>query len=410
MPQTSQRNGLLNGTTVPPGEAIERILALARGQLGMDVAFVSAIENGLELLKAVEGDADSFGLDGGTAIPLEESYCNRMIKGRLPNVVPDAQHDERVQDLAVTMSASIGAYIGVPVHLWDGRLYGTLCCLSHAAAPSLDERDVRFMHVLASVIGDQIEQEARRAERKRVVATRVQDALEQGVNMVFQPVFDLERGGVFAYEALARFPVEPYRPPSDWFADAAEVGLVTKLELAALESALERLPGVPEGIRLALNVSPATAISPEFVQLLLPHAHRIIIEVTEHERVEDYAALNHALSGLRAAGAWIAIDDVGAGFASLSHILSLAPDIVKLDLSLTRDIAADPMRDALASSLVDFAAGIDATIGAEGIETQSELDRLRVLKVRYGQGFHLGPPAPLSGSQEEDPWAGEDDA
>ena len=409
MPHTSQ-NGLLSETAVPPGEAIERILALARGQLGMDVAFVSAFENGLELLKAVEGDAASFGLEGGVAIPLEESYCNRMIKGRLPNAVADAQHDEQVQDLAVTMSAGIGAYIGVPVHLWDGRLFGTLCCLSHTAEPSLDDRDVRFMHVLASVIADQIEQEARRAERKRVIASRVEDALDQGVNMVFQPVYDLERGGVFAYEALARFPVEPYRPPSDWFADAAEVGLGSKLELAALESALGRLPGVPEGIRLAVNVSPATAISPDFFHLLAPQAHRLIIEVTEHERVEDYAALNRALSGLRALGAWIAIDDVGAGFASLSHILSLAPDIVKLDLSLTRDIAADPMRDALASSLVDFAAGIDATIGAEGIETQSELDRLRVLKVRYGQGFHLGPPAPLSGAREDDPWAGEDDA
>jgi EAL domain-containing protein (putative c-di-GMP-specific phosphodiesterase class I) len=126
--------------------------------------------------------------------------------------------------------------------------------------------------------------------------------------------------------------------------------------------------------------------------------------------VEDYDALNEALAPLRNLGAWVAIDDVGAGFASLSHILRLAPDIVKLDLSLTRGIAGDPARDALASSLVDFASGIDATIGAEGIETQSELDRLRVLKVRYGQGFHLGVPAALDVPQEhdDDPWAGED--
>ena len=157
---------------------------------------------------------------------------------------------------------------------------------------------------------------------------------------------------------------------------------------------------------MAVNVSPAAALSPRLFHVLAPHAHRLILEVTEHERVEDYNALNEALSGLRRLGARIAIDDVGAGFASLSHILRLAPDIVKLDLSLTRDISRDPMRDALASSLVDFAAGIDATIGAEGIETQSELDRLRVLKVRYGQGFHLGAPAAF----EDDPWAGEDSA
>jgi EAL domain-containing protein (putative c-di-GMP-specific phosphodiesterase class I) len=222
-------------------------------------------------------------------------------------------------------------------------------------------------------------------------------------------VFDLEGGDVFAYEALARFPVEPYRPPSDWFADAAEVGLGVELELAAIESALNQLDALSPDVRLALNVSPLTALSPQFFTVLAPRAHRVIIEVTEHERVEDYDALNEALAPLRALGAWIAIDDVGAGFASLSHILRLAPDIVKLDLSLTRGIAADPARDALASSLVDFASGIDATIGAEGIETQSELDRLRVLKVRYGQGFHLGVPGALDATDsDDDPWAGED--
>jgi EAL domain-containing protein (putative c-di-GMP-specific phosphodiesterase class I) len=391
-----------------PAETVERILTLARRQLGMDVAFVAAIENGLEKVRLTDGDAESFGLDGQIHIPLEESYCNLMVKGRLPNVVPDAKAHPGVKDLAVTASADIGAYVGVPVHLWDGRLYGTLCCLSHSAQPSLDDRDARFMQVLAAVIGDQVEYQLLQDERKNMLADRVQGALASGVDMVFQPVYDLEAGDVFAYEALARFPIEPYRPPSDWFADAAEVGLGVELELAAIERAMAEIDGLPEGVRLAINVSPLTALSPHFFNILAARANRVIIEVTEHERVEDYEALNEALAPLRALGAAIAIDDVGAGFASLTHILKLAPDIVKLDLSLTRGIAADPARDALASSLVDFASGIDATIGAEGIETQSELDRLRVLKVRYGQGFHLGAPAALDGAHEDDPWEGED--
>jgi EAL domain-containing protein (putative c-di-GMP-specific phosphodiesterase class I) len=395
-------------SAVTPTETIERILTLARRQLGMDVAFAAAIENGLEKVRATDGDAESFGLDGQINIPLEESYCNLMVKGQLAHVVPDAKTHPVVRDLAVTASANIGAYVGVPVHLWDGRLYGTLCCLSHSAQPSLDDRDARFMHVLAAVIGDQVEYQTLQDERKNMLADRVQGALAGGVNMVFQPVYDLEAGDVFAYEALARFPMEPYRPPSDWFADAAEVGLGVELELAAIESAMAEIDGLPEGVRLAINVSPLTALSPHFFNVLAPRAHRVIIEVTEHERVEDYDALNEALAPLRALGASIAIDDVGAGFASLTHILKLAPDIVKLDLSLTRGIAADPARDALASSLVDFASGIDATIGAEGIETQSELDRLRVLKVRYGQGFHLGVPAALEEAHHDDPWEGED--
>jgi EAL domain-containing protein (putative c-di-GMP-specific phosphodiesterase class I) len=391
-----------------PAETIERILTLARRQLGMDAAFVAAIENGLEKVRVTDGDAESFGLDGQINIPLEESYCNLMVKGQLAHVVPDAKGHPGVKDLAVTTSADIGAYVGVPVHLWDGRLFGTLFCLSHSAQPSLDDRDARFMQVLAAVIGDQVEYQILQDERKNMLADRVQGALTNGVDMVFQPVYDLEAGDVFAYEALARFPLEPYRPPSDWFADAAEVGLGVELELAAIESALAEIDGLPDGVRLAINVSPLTALSPHFFNVLAPRANRVIIEVTEHERVEDYDALNDALAPLRALGASVAIDDVGAGFASLSHILKLAPDIVKLDLSLTRGIAADPARDALASSLVDFASGIDATIGAEGIETQSELDRLRVLKVRYGQGFHLGAPAALEGAHDDDPWEGED--
>ena len=391
-----------------PAETIGRILTLARRQLGMDVAFVAAIDNGLEKVRVTDGDAESFGLDGQINIPLEESYSHLMVKGQLAHVVPDAKAHPVVRDLAVTTSADIGAYVGVPVHLWDGRLFGTLCCLSHAAQPLLDDRDARFMQVLAAVIGDQVEYQILQDERKNMLADRVQGALASGVDMVFQPVYDLEAGDVFAYEALARFPMEPYRPPSDWFADAAEVGLGVELELAAIESAIAEIDGLPDGVRLAINVSPLTALSPHFFNVLASRAHRVIIEVTEHERVEDYDALNDALAPLRALGATIAIDDVGAGFASLTHILKLAPDIVKLDLSLTRGIAADPARDALASSLVDFASGIDATIGAEGIETQSELDRLRALKVRYGQGFHLGAPATLEGAHHDDPWEGED--
>ena len=391
-----------------PAETVERILTLARRQLGMDVAFVAAIENGLEKVRATDGDAQSFGLDGQIDIPLEESYCNLMVKGQLAHVVADAKAHPRVKDLAVTTSADIGAYVGVPVHLWDGRLYGTLCCLSHSAQPSLDDRDTRFMQVLAAVISDQVEYQTLQDERKNMLSDRVQEALTHGVNMVFQPVYDLEQGDVFAYEALARFQSEPYRPPSDWFADAAEVGLGVELELAAIDSALAKAQDMPSHVRLALNVSPLTALSPHFYNLIAPHAERVIIEVTEHERVEDYQALNEALAPLRRLGARIAIDDVGAGFATLSHILRLSPDIVKLDLSLTRGIAGDPARDALAASLVDFASGIDATIAAEGIETQSELDRLRALKVRYAQGFHLGAPGALDGAHRDDPWEGED--
>ena len=163
----------------------------------------------------------------------------------------------------------------------------------------------------------------------------------------------------------------------------------------AISSALGRLDEFPDDVALALNVSPVTAIDPRFCELLLDVADRLVIEITEHAQVDDYDTLRLALAPLRERGAQLAIDDVGAGFANLRHILRLAPDIVKLDLSLTQEIARDPARRALATSLVDFADGVGASIVAEGISSDEDLSLLRALGVAYGQGFYLARPSPL---------------
>jgi EAL domain-containing protein (putative c-di-GMP-specific phosphodiesterase class I) len=185
------------------------------------------------------------------------------------------------------------------------------------------------------------------------------------------------------------------RSPSAWFAEAAEVGLGAELELAAIRAALARLDDFPADVTLAINVSPATALDPRFTDLLRDVADRLVIEITEHAQVDDYDALESALAPLRERGAQVAIDDVGAGFANLRHILRLAPDIMKLDLTLTQEIARDPARRALATSLVDFADGVGVSIAAEGISSDEDLKLLRSLGVDYGQGFYLARPAPL---------------
>jgi EAL domain-containing protein (putative c-di-GMP-specific phosphodiesterase class I) len=138
-----------------------------------------------------------------------------------------------------------------------------------------------------------------------------------------------------------------------------------------------------------------TALDPRFAKMLLDVADRLVIEITEHAQVDDYEALLAALAPLRERGAQLAIDDVGAGFSNLRHILRLAPDNLKLDLSLTQEIARDPAREALASSLVGFAEGVGASITAEGISSDEDLELLRALGVDYGQGFYLARPSSL---------------
>lgn len=234
-----------------------------------------------------------------------------------------------------------------------------------------------------------------RSHHSRRGAARVRQVLDaDGPAMVFQPIVDLRDGRVVGLEALARFAIAPERPPDAWFAEAEAVGLGHELEAAALRAALVHLHRIPGDVFLSVNVSPRMAASRLLYSLATPR-ERIVIEITEHAPVDDYEGLGAALDRLREKGVRVAIDDAGAGFASLRHILRLAPDLIKLDITLTRDIDRDETRRALASALISFASAIGAAIVAEGIETQAELDALRDLGVPYGQGFYLARPAPL---------------
>jgi EAL domain-containing protein (putative c-di-GMP-specific phosphodiesterase class I) len=215
--------------------------------------------------------------------------------------------------------------------------------------------------------------------------------------IVFQPIVQLDRPRIVGYEALARFDHQPLRTPDVWFAEAAEVGLGVELELAALRLALQQFPSTSSGPVLTLNVSPTTALTSALADLLAGHdPERLVLEITEHAPVDDYDELVATLGRLRSTGLRLAVDDAGAGFASLHHILLLRPDVIKLDISLVRDINQDPVKRALASSLVTFARDIGSTIVAEGIETPAELATLVELGVPWGQGFYLGRPDRLA--------------
>ncbi len=216
-----------------------------------------------------------------------------------------------------------------------------------------------------------------------------------GVTMVYQPIVDLRSRTVVGMEALARFHSLPLRPPNEWFATAVELELGVQLEMMAIESAMAALPRLPADVYLSVNCSPRAAISPEVAALINGSASRMVVEITEHEAIEDYAVLAAALEEPRARGVRVAIDDAGAGFASLRHTLLLRPDIVKVDTSLTRNIDRDRAKRALTSALVSFGEEVDVAIVAEGIETREELDELVALGVPFGQGFYLARPAPL---------------
>ena len=238
-----------------------------------------------------------------------------------------------------------------------------------------------------------------RAEELRLAeaTTRIRGVLErQAITMVFQPIADLVSGAVVGVEALARFQAEPQRGPDRWFAEAAEVGLDEELEVLAIDLALAQLDRIPEGCFLSLNTSPIVLSGGLVAEAMAPFdGARLVVEVTEHAAVADYDAVNAAVTEIRARGSRLAVDDAGAGFASLQHILRLQPDLIKLDIALTNGVDRDPVRRSLASSLVTFGDEVGAQLIAEGIESAAEQATLKTLGVHLGQGFYLARPGPL---------------
>lgn len=230
-----------------------------------------------------------------------------------------------------------------------------------------------------------------------VVAACVDSVIrDEAVTIVHQPIVEVHSGTVLGYEALSRFTAKPLQGPSLWFEDAERVGRRTELELFALRRALAQLPNLPSDCYLSLNASPPTVLSGRLPGMFagLP-VDRLVLEVTEQHPIDSYEQFAAALSPLRQAGLRLAIDDVGAGFASLKHILRLSPHLIKLDHSLTHAVIHSRSARALAAALTGFAIETGTTVLAEGIETEEQLDLLTALGVSLGQGFLLGRPAPL---------------
>lgn len=222
----------------------------------------------------------------------------------------------------------------------------------------------------------------------------IESILEHGPRMVFQPIVDLRSGTAVGAEALARF--ESERPTDSWFAEAAVLGLGAEMDLAAVRSAFAQLDGLAAGQFMSVNASPSVMFDARFGELVRGRPRgQVMIEITEHQPVVDYEQLNGVCRELREDGIRLAIDDAGAGYASLRHILMLQPDIIKFDIALTRGIDRDPVKRALAASLLQFSKEVCATVTAEGIESREELAALIELDVPWGQGYYFGHPGPM---------------
>lgn len=379
------------------GRILDDALHSLREHLGMEVAFISEFTGGQRIFRHVDDGSARALIRVGGGGPLEESYCQRVVDGRLPELIRDAQALAAALELPVTRALPVGAHLSVPIRFSNGHLYGTLCCFSTRADHTLGERDLGMMRVFADFTARQLEHSEQERQTFRAMRERIEAVLaSRSFNIVYQPIAQLCEPRIIGYEALTRFTALPQRSPDQWFEEAAQVGLQAELEVAVIEQALEVLPRLPGGTYLSLNVSPDTLRSRKLCGVLKASVpSRLVLEVTEHVSIDDYADFAEVLEPLRRKGLALAVDDAGAGYASFRHILRLKPDMIKLDISLTRDIDSDPGRRALAIALIRFAAETGSEIVAEGVETRAELEVLRHLGVNRAQGYLLGRPMPF---------------
>lgn len=248
---------------------------------------------------------------------------------------------------------------------------------------------------VASFVGNVLSPAAQRHRQDRSVVESIVE--HRAIELYYQPIVDLRDRRVFGVEVLSRIWEEPYHPPDYWFSLADSVGLGLEMEMMAIEHALASREQLAPGLRMTVNASPSTMQSPRLRETVCGAVdpERIVVELTEHVGVDDYDVLLAARDALRRCGVTVAVDDAGTGISSLSHILRLQPELIKLDRELITGVDGDRARRALVESLVKFAGDTGSLVIAEGIETAEELDVLTGLGVPLGQGYFLGMPVPL---------------
>lgn len=374
------------------------LLALVRKHLDMDVAFISEFINDERVFKVVDNPSENQIVKVGNADPINETYCQKITDDKLSPIITNTNANPITKAMPVTEKLGIGAYIGVPINLSNGKLYGTFCCYKSHHDDSLNDRDLSFLNIISEIATGLIEKNLSKSISRNHAKSAIEQIIsDNDISIYFQPIFSLKNNKVAGFESLARFFTTPYKTPDVWFKEAKKVGLNEALEMLAIENAVTNIAKFNNSTYIAINCSPSHILSGALENTLQNiDCTRLVLEITEHSPISDYEKMRTALTPLRSKGLRLAIDDVGAGFSSFQHILELEADIIKLDISLTQNINTDDRKFLLAKALCGFAKAIDCTIVAEGIETEEELNSLRKLNVDSVQGYFIGRPAAIN--------------
>ena len=363
----------------------------------VDGAMVMLMEPAGTIVPTAVSGTELPGLDLGAPLPVDDGAVMVALCDAGPwwldLLAPDTRGligddlVDRMQALGITAT-------GYAPMRWHGRLGGVLAVATHAAdgAQWMPTR-LGVLEELGTFGGTLLGAQVEEHQRDERIRDEIRETIRAGrYHTVFQPIIDLRTGAVVGYEALTRFD-DGLRPDLQ-FADAFAVGMGPELEAACATTAVTVADALPAGRWLAINFSPQSILLGHAARLADATTRPMVIEITEHAEIADYSEVLVALGACT--NCRVSVDDAGAGWASLRHILELEPDIVKLDIGLVRDIDHDRAKQSLAAGLCYFAQQSGTTLVAEGVETEAEAQQLRALGVHLAQGYHFGHPASIA--------------
>ena len=380
-----------------PEEAAEEVLAELARRTVCEVMAVSQLVGGDRLLELATYGRIAGVRRGGVLL---DPHLTRDLLAR-------ARQGPWVEDVVVPTAdvhtapftvVDIDTGAGAPIYAGDelvGLLWLGIGRRGQRPPParraSLLASAIDYASILSAVVGPAL---AGRRDTAALKARLRHELAAHEFHPVFQPILNLELLAIVGYEALTRFD-DGIRPDLR-FTEASSVGLGHDYELAAIEAALTAASALPPDAFLTINMSPGLVLESgrRLRRLIRATDRQLVLELTEHVPIDDYAALRDALGTL--GDVRLAVDDAGAGYASLRHILELRPTFTKLDISLVRGIETDDLRQALVAGLEYFALRSGCRLIAEGVESEDEASVLRRLGVEFAQGYLFGRPEPIA--------------
>ncbi|SIT12086.1 EAL domain, c-di-GMP-specific phosphodiesterase class I (or its enzymatically inactive variant) [Thalassolituus maritimus] len=374
-------------------QSLLSLLRTVRTKLRMEVGFISRFDGDMRTFYLVDSAPGVDIVRAGGSDYRGESLCQRVVDGRAPQLIADAQRTAGASDLAAVKLVPVGAHISVPIVFSDGTVFGTFCVFSRYVIPELNHRSLAMCRVFADAIAAMIEEAdalpLHESEHRIQLKNEVTELItKHGLKYVRVPLVNLNTGkqeGTELIPSLVRT-TDNLASPLLLVHQAVRLGLAKLIGVNLMEQLFATLSALPDEHYVVINVTPEFLAEFSFTVWLSDDlCRRIVFEISEHDRVASYHELKRVLQPLRQSGIRLSIDNAGAGFASMQHILQLQPEFVKLDSCLTCGVASDTAQQAMLQALLLFSRSQGSTLVADGISNQQDEDYLLHSGISLGQ-------------------------